>query len=148
MTFCMLRLKHKADSLCDWFRLIFVWSRQTSDGALNVRPTKCQWELKLHICPAPSQPLKPTWTGARSLKAWRSLAGGDQEAEQRRKRTLSWNATIWSLYVLFFNPSQDWKLHPRHGVPPRILPTKWEKSPKGSVCISGCHFSRQCWREG
>lgn len=38
---------------------------------------------------------------------------------------------------------QDWKLHPGHGFPSRLLPATWEKCQAGGLCISCCRLSRQ-----
>lgn len=65
-------------------------------------------------------------------------SGGEQHLMERNN---------WILVRPFFNLLQDRKLHPRHGIPLWILPTKWDESPKGSVRLGGCCLGRQPWCE-
>ena len=77
----------------------------------------------------------------------RRWAGGDTEQAGNHQMGHN-NFFLLCPLFFFFDLSQDWEIHSRHGVPFWLLPAEWKQYQTGSVRVSGCHLGRQRRSEG
>lgn len=67
-------------------------------------------------------------------------AGSD--TEQGENHQMEHNNFSLLCTLFYFNLSQDWEIHSRHGIPFWLLPGEWKQCQTGSVRLSDGHLGR------